>query len=551
MESSPLIQAHSHARNALFETRKTNPVAASEEHDLAAGEFAGAAQSTTDPIALRTLRLLEEHHKRLADIIRFQHEHPRSTDLDSNNTTAEPAANSSNPPTPRQGPSASAVASLGSNQHPPRVPSHTPRNTTSIAGNLASARGIPSQQPRATPISPTLSIHNARARMAGSPERTRHHSSVLVDSPPIDGKNQSKRVNGTQQLRTQPNAPEPISPEVVSPNNAKYTIAGLKNLAGDEPFRRFYSTFEGLISKMSAPLAFASLPLGSDPNQQRNVANQKSTKAGARVYPGSAEADITSFSHKEPDVSKLVSSAALRAIKDKDGKFASFNPTESFYVVPTGGGTISYAAILSRADKEARKNSFDDVEDDFVDASEDPPSPETTHNSRELRNKKIGLRSSVLITDNKDLASQNSKTVEELQMENETLKHLSDTLAKRLHMWEVSAQSSSLALQQSLRAIHNHALTSPSASTVQSPAQGVAEISPPPNISANSEARIKELEASIRNSEKENEKLKSVIGRYRERWEKLKEGARVRREGNGNGNGSGATQSPSHAPTTE
>jgi hypothetical protein len=38
------------------------------------------------------------------------------------------------------------------------------------------------------------------------------------------------------------------------------------------------------------------------------------------------------------------------------------------------------------------------------------------------------------------------------------------------------------------------------------------------------------------------------VGRYRERWEKLKEGARVRREGNGNvsgnANGAGATSKP-------
>lgn len=32
----------------MFETRKSNPVAASEEHDLAAGEFATAAQHCLD-----------------------------------------------------------------------------------------------------------------------------------------------------------------------------------------------------------------------------------------------------------------------------------------------------------------------------------------------------------------------------------------------------------------------------------------------------------------------------------------------------------------------
>lgn len=43
------------------------------------------------------------------------------------------------------------------------------------------------------------------------------------------------------------------------------------------------------------------------------------------------------------------------------------------------------------------------------------------------------------------------------------------------------------------------------------------------------QAQQRELEKTSR----ENEKLKGVVGRYRERWEKLKEGARGRREGTG------------------
>ena len=128
-------------------------------------------------------------------------------------------------------------------------------------------------------------------------------------------------------------------------------------------------------------------------------------------------------------------------------------------------------------------------------------------------------------------------------MENEALRHLSDTLAKRLHMWEVNAQSSSLALQQSIRAMHNqHAIlpslqTSPAASTIGEPMSSAVP-------SAASDLRIRELQELIKNNERElekvsreNEKLRAVVERYRERWEKLKEGARVRREGAGNGNG--------------
>lgn len=42
------LKAHTHARNASVETHKSNPIAASEEHDLAAGEFASAASGTLD-----------------------------------------------------------------------------------------------------------------------------------------------------------------------------------------------------------------------------------------------------------------------------------------------------------------------------------------------------------------------------------------------------------------------------------------------------------------------------------------------------------------------
>ena len=43
-----MVQAHAHARNAVFEASKAGTAVASEEHELAAGEFAKAAKSTGD-----------------------------------------------------------------------------------------------------------------------------------------------------------------------------------------------------------------------------------------------------------------------------------------------------------------------------------------------------------------------------------------------------------------------------------------------------------------------------------------------------------------------
>jgi len=45
------------------------------------------------------------------------------------------------------------------------------------------------------------------------------------------------------------------------------------------------------------------------------------------------------------------------------------------------------------------------------------------------------------------------------------------------------------------------------------------------------EAALAHAQKDVERYGRENEKLKTVVLRYRERWEKLKEGARVRREG--------------------
>ena len=190
---------------------------------------------------------------------------------------------------------------------------------------------------------------------------------------------------------------------------------------------------------------------------------------------------------------------------------------------------MSYAGILTRAEKEARRNSLEEADDEFVDAREAPASPEMRQSTGNSRSGRRGAPDKLI--------NQNSKTVEELQMENQALKQLSDTLSKRLHMWEVNAQSSSMALQQSLRFMHHHNTGSPEqlahgSSATVSP---VAQMSTAPAMS-DTDPKIKELEELARRKQQdldriaqENEKLKNVLGRYRDRWEKLKEGAKTRR----------------------
>lgn len=141
--------------------------------------------------------------------------------------------------------------------------------------------------------------------------------------------------------------------------------------------------------------------------------------------------------------------------------------------------------------------------DEFVDARETPGPP-----------------SPMLTRGGKKVAGANNKSMEELQLENEGLRALLDNVSRRLFEFEMGAQTSSIALHQSIKA-----------SMKQSPAASLAGGADVERL----EEQNKEVRKELERMSKENEKLKGVVGRYRERWEKLKEGARVRREGTGTG----------------
>ena len=266
-------------------------------------------------------------------------------------------------------------------------------------------------------------------------------------------------------------------------------IASQPPLIPEDTFSRFYSTFEGLLSKLSAPLGFAGLPLASEEPPKADITTEKSRH--------------TPQSSIEPDVGRLFSKSALRAVREEHGTgTGGFGAAESFYVVPTTGGTISYAGILSRAEREARQAAGED-NDEFVDAREtlQPASP----------NMKRRTKNPI------------TKNMEELQLENEALRALADDLSIRLHRFEVGAQNSSMALAMSMRAFHSP--TTSSAAIIHSPSAAPG----------GGPEKIRELEEQIATSKKEkdklqreNDKLKTVIERYREKWEKLKDGARER-----------------------
>ena len=330
-----------------------------------------------------------------------------------------------------------------------------------------------------------MSPQYADGRILNPPKRSRSKLSEQdLQSPDLEAEKRLIAQDGVSStIRESVGSP---AQHALSTTNA---VVPQSQVIPEDTFSRFYSTFEGLLSKLSAPLGFAGLPLASDEPPKVDISTEK-----PKHPPQSST---------EPDVGRLFSKSALRAVREEHGTGSGgFGAAESFYVVPTTGGTISYAGILSRAEREARQAAGED-NDEFVDAREtlQPTSP----------NMKRRTKNPI------------TKNMEELQLENEALRALADDLSIRLHRFEVGAQNSSMALAMSMRAFHSP--TTSSAAIVHSPSAA----------GGGGPDKIRELEEQIAASKKEkdklqreNDKLKTVIERYREKWEKLKDGARER-----------------------
>ncbi|RMZ90213.1 hypothetical protein DV736_g2549, partial [Chaetothyriales sp. CBS 134916] len=490
METAPLTLAHNHARNAAHETKQNNPLAASEEHELAASEFAAAASGSCDEEAVRILRLLEHHHQKLGEIIRPRHEKPNTVDGDE-----KPASVAS---TLIRHETKKSV-SVSEARQPPRLPRAaaplaTRELSSSIASNLASARGIPTHRhKRPTPISALVSNQHADGHISQE-----------------DGRQPWSSAHSTSTAKTPSWAPPP--PLASSPPEADPEDINAR-------FQVFYKQVESIISKLGAPLAFAGLNLASAsklPEQESGQSHPQSRAKSPRP--------------PEADYSQLISRAALRAVNGP----RAHKINESFFFVPTSGGTMSYAESLGRRDHTHTRipSSLTNIsEDDFIDARTGLSSAGAKHAAAKAE------------------PTVDGRTMEELALRNQTLQQQLDLVTRRLHAFEMSSQSSTAALAQSIRLMPKSPLASPASSRThhahshQTTSKQAAATDDTGNAGkqfANDALaqRITELEellrkndAKTRKKDEENAKLRDTLLRYREKWENLKQGARARREG--------------------
>lgn len=512
-----VLQAHDHARAASNATHQSETTVAINEHALAAGEFANAARVTTSVEALRTLKLLEEHHQRLSELLKLPLDRRASQNPDTIDEKQESQASDdpndvSSPHDARSksgaghsaGSPAASTKTVPSLAQPRRYPNR--EMTSSIASNLASARGIRSSRNRSQPIPPSVTNDQAPGSMEVQPRRD--GSKVKMQNV-LDQSGKPGWIPPTGN-------PEPSRREVES-NKAEEPTSPPPS---DDGYSRFYSTFGNIINRLSAPLAFAGLPLITEESSASSAAAPLEPPETPEPAPIKRNRLKSSVAPAEPDLSKIYSRATLRAI-------SAHNPNDSFYVVPTSGHTVSYANILNFADKEKRRleaslhggDSFlEDDDDDFVDARESPSVPLSPSVRRRVGSKPS--RSEQQLTN----------TVEELYLENRGLKDMLDKLSKRLHAFEATAQNSSLALAESIRLRRPGSPSSIAVGGGPSTAGGDAVL----------RSRNRELEEQMAMAvqrmealEKENKTMARTLEKYREKWEKLKAGAKARRQAQG------------------
>lgn len=512
MDASHLSKAHDHARAAAVATRQSSsdPTSAITEHTHAAGEFANAAISTSSVEALRTLRLLEQHHRRLAEILQLPPDTTTnistasqgSDGTDINEKEGSEKSGGTVPGLKREGSSDVAAGRTGSK---PTLAQQRREMSSSIVSNLASARGIRSKY-RGTPLTPSVSSDQAPGSVDPHSRR---------DGPKTKMQNIIEHQSGKPTwvppgplANTKPAAPVKA---VSSPRSEASTA-----VADDAGYGRFYNTFGSIINKISAPLAFAGLPL----IQEESTASDQQQEVAAPPMPKSPRRPTSSHSSSSaanPDLSKIYSKATMRALA-RDGHTSA--PSDSFYVVPTSGHTMSYASILTYAEKEKRRlgasthsggpsdQGIDDGEDDFVDARESPVplSPGAKRRTGKARS-------------DKDL----NNTIEELYTENKSLKDLLDKLTKRLHAFEASSQTSAMALAESYRVMRPGSPLAPGSGGGASGSGGNKE----------AEEQLAAVMKQMEKLEKDNRKMQKTLEKYREKWELLKKGAKARREAQG------------------
>ncbi|KAJ3046006.1 hypothetical protein HDV00_003754 [Rhizophlyctis rosea] len=288
----------------------------------------------------------------------------------------------------------------------------------------------------------------------------------------------------------------------------------------EDPFNKFWEVVENLVQKISVtgPVAFTTAPLGNEPPQlQVNTVLSPSSQTSGRP------AD-----HMEND--PLRSTTMLN----------------SYFVIPphnSAGSPIS-SPLPSMGQSSLQPAQYN------ADLVNTTASVDSNFFGGAGRRATVGIETmqplGVTAAQRGQSGIRPRKTLEEYQIENEQLKQTIDMLTRKVALLERAAEENNLLRssiiqfrqdfqKQAKRLMHNQSASGIRTGPVPHPSQYKPHMSAADMSSTSAAQRIAELEDELNRVREESEKQNVAMQRYKERWDKLKESAKRKKEAKASG----------------
>ncbi|CCM02892.1 uncharacterized protein FIBRA_05006 [Fibroporia radiculosa] len=294
-----------------------------------------------------------------------------------------------------------------------------------------------------------------------------------------------------------------------------FMLLGQRSDSGD-PFNQFWKITEGMLDYLSQPVAFATAPLAPTPQPQNS--SHRDASSGS-------DTDI------EAPVSKTMSRGIglVKAARSRVLAYHSSNTSDSDSIHAAGPSTFPpRPQIIFTGD--ARDNWDDDVQgyddDDMADSFCLIPSKSDSL-ATQLRKENDMFR-----VDLEDMRKKLASAEGMLKMRQEQDQQLRDSILLARKEAHRAMISSTMAPRQpqSQPQPPTVDLASLNISVSPVPLGPVNPVNPARERESQLVRRVRELEEDVRVLRVENEKQKAMIVRFRERWEKLKESAKRKKQ---------------------
>ncbi|RIA85648.1 hypothetical protein C1645_741429 [Glomus cerebriforme] len=451
MENTPVNVAHAFANAAEELEEKEQWGKAMEAHFRAAEQFALAMNYTSDPEVIRTLKLLYTNHTRQGREVQRR--------LTKQAQQSPKPQEQLNPPSSHRTRKSSSSTSSKSNANNSQAKHNSEQQNQSKHGTSLSTQPITRSSSLEVQVTPS-----SNDRLSSDHMRTATTSGV-------------SRTN-TMISSTTPSVMDGSSDSEKTIEESYMMLKGNNDSTDDDdsdPFNKFWDIVEGLVQKISNPIAFATVPL--------NGADSRTT-----FDPNTIQSPMP-FRYN----------AVNENIVD-DSKVEELNAAmmESFYIIP----------------KDQRPN----------------------YGSRSL-----GLpQSSSSLSPSahripSDSKGSTTKTLEEYSIENKQLKAIIDNMSKRMLTFEKATEENNMlksSILQFKNDVQKQAKRIKVSQEILRSSSIVKQISPESSTVGNAylQRRIKELEEENRLLKSERDKQQELVTKYKDRWEKLKEAAKKKRE---------------------